>query len=183
MKVHFAAGTHPFPKPWRNVDFEGHQPGITDQADLLDGIPEHLTGITDAYVGHFLEHLTREEGVEFLARVLERMAPSGRLVVVGPDAEKGQQWHAKGMLDKAFLATIKAHGTVPEGDPHARGAVHLWDCTGHDVVDLALAAGWPVVREFPIREMPRLTPGIPVISDAGWQFSVLAYAGPDMSPK
>jgi hypothetical protein len=181
VKVHFAAGTHPFKKPWRNVDFEGHQPGITDQADLLDGIPEQLTGITDAYVGHFLEHLTKDEGVKFLWRVLQRMAPGGRLVVVGPDARKGEQWHGAGKLSAEMLAAIKAHGSIPEDQPHARGAVHLWDCTGQAVVDLANAAGWVGVREFPIREMPRVTPGVPVISDAGWQFAVLAYAGADMS--
>lgn len=176
MKVHFAAGTHPFPAPWRNVDFEGFQPGITDQADLLDGIPEHLTGIEDAYVGHFLEHLYLHEGVTFLARVLERMAPGGRLTIVGPDVNKARQWHGAGQITRELLEACEAHGEVDPDQPHARGAVHLWDCTAQQVVDLANAAGWTRAQEFPIREMRRVVPGVPVISDAGWQFAVVATA-------
>jgi hypothetical protein len=176
VKVHFAAGTHPFDPPWRNVDIEGHQPGITDQADLIDGIPDHLTGITEAYVGHTLEHFTQEEGVEFLTRLLDRMVPGGRLTIVGPDAVKGEAWFKAGRIERWLLDAIKAHGQIPEHEPHNRGAVHLWDCTGAEVVRLATLAGWERVEEFPIGDMAKVVPGVPIINTAGWQFAVVAYA-------
>lgn len=170
MKVHFASGEHPFPRPWWNVDYtEGDQ-----QANLLQELPENLRGIKTAYVGHFLEHLTPDEGVKFLIRVRERMAPKGRLIVIGPDVEKGRALHARGQISDDLLYRIGAHGerTGPGGVD--RSHCHLWDCTAEGVLSQVRQAGWPRAAEFPITDLPTLYPDIPVISLAEWQFAVTA---------
>lgn len=170
MRVHFASGEHPFPQPWWNVDYsEGDQ-----QADLLRELPENLRGIATAYVGHFLEHLTPDEGVKFLIRVRERMAPKGRLIVIGPDVEKGRALHARGRINDDLLYRIGAHGerTGPGGVD--RSHCHLWDCTAEGVLAQIREAGWPRAAEFPIAALPALYPDIPVISLAEWQFAVTA---------
>lgn len=170
MKVHYASGTHPFPG-WVNVDYE---PGGEIQTDLLSWPwPEEISAVHDAYVGHFLEHLTRQEGVEFLVRARTRSIPGARMTVVGPDVVKAHQWVNRGAMTQRFLASVGKHGTL-EGN--GRGAVHLWDCTGFEVVEMLKDAGWSRVVELPISQMSTLVPGVPVIEDASWQFLVVAYA-------
>lgn len=170
MKVHYASGTHPFPE-WLNVDYEA---GADIQTDLLQWPwPQRISGVRDSYVGHFLEHLTRDEGVQFLTRVRLRSLPGARLTVVGPDVVKAQQWVSRGAMTKGFLKQVGKHG---EPDGNDRGAVHLWDCTGFEVVGMLKEAGWDRIVELPISRMSTLVPDVPVIEDASWQFLVVAYA-------
>lgn len=170
MKVHYASGTHPFPG-WVNVDYEM---GGEIQADLLSWPwPDEIRGVHDAYVGHFLEHLTRQEGVEFLRRALERSAPGARLTVVGPDVVKALRWYNNGAMTLRLLNAVRKHGD-PRGND--RGACHLWDCTGFEVVEMLKEAGWSRVVELPIYRMEELLPGVPIIDTSGWQFLAVAYA-------
>jgi hypothetical protein len=167
MLIHFASGPHPFPAPWLNVDYlTGDQ-----RVDLLEPFPENLADIRWAYVGHFLEHLTRAECVTFLRRVRTRMAPAGRIMVVGPDSVKGQEWFDAGRIGADLLYAIKAHGDPLGND---RSHCHLWDCTDTAVVDLLTEAGWSDPAEFPLGELPARYPDIPVIALAEWQFAVTA---------
>lgn len=170
MKVHYASGTHPFPG-WVNVDYEA---GGEIQADLLSWPwPQEISAVHDAYVGHFLEHLTREEGVEFLHRARMRSLPGARLTVVGPDVIKAQRWYNNGRMSKELYLATRKHGD-PRGND--RGACHLWDCTGFEVVEMLKEAGWSRVVELPISRMGSLLPGVPIINDSSWQFVVVAYA-------
>jgi len=169
VRVHFAAGEHPFPTPWHNVDY---RPPCDQQVDLLKPLPKNLTGIEWAYVGHFLEHITPTEGVTLLRRIRARMAPEGRLLVVGPDIEKGRRMHAANQIPDDMLYAIGAHG---DPDGNNRTGCHLWDCSGEAVVAQAVKAGW-AAEEFPLGQMPALYPDIPVISLAEWQFAVVGHA-------
>lgn len=176
MKVHFAAGVHALkfsPRlGWWNVDFEPGR-GIQQRVDLLsDDWPDNLKDITVAYVGHFLEHLYPSESHQFLSRLLGRMAPGGRLVVVGPDADLGTAQNVPASL----LRQIKAHG---EPDGNNRADCHLWDCTGPLVADQALRAGWDDASVQDITKMKSLLPDVPVISTAAWQLLVTATAPSD----
>lgn len=170
MKVHYASGTHPFPG-WVNVDYET---GGEIQMDLLaEDWGDEIRTVTDSYVGHFLEHLTRPEGVDFLRKARGRAVDGGRLTVVGPDVVKAQRWVSRGAMSREFLKQVGKHGT-PHGND--RGAVHLWDCTGFEVVEMLKEAGWSRIKELPISRMEQLLPGVPVIDSASWQFLVVAYA-------
>lgn len=170
MKVHYASGTHPF-DGWLNVDY-------STRADLKVNLLEwpwdqQISAVHDAYVGHFLEHLTREEGVEFLRRARSRSIPGARMTVVGPDVVKAARWLSRGAMTQQFFENVGKHGVL-DGDN--RGNVHVWDCTGFEVVEMLKEAGWDRVVEIPISRMAQVVPGVPVISAATWQFLVVAYA-------
>lgn len=166
MRVHFASGVHPFPKPWVNVDF-GPQHGADYTADLLDELPLQVHDVTHAYVGHFLEHITVSDGVDFLRRVNERMAPGGRLYIVGPDTERGDAYCRAGAITAEFRRQIGKHENTS-----GPGMSHLWDCTPGEVLRQCRAAGWRHIVERPIQDLP--VHDVPVISLAGWQFFVTA---------
>jgi hypothetical protein len=104
------------------------------------------------------------------------MARRGRLVIIGPDAVKGQRFHERGLISTELLYAIRAHGKRQGPDGIDRSHCHLWNCNGDDVVSQAKAAGWTDVTEFPINELPTRFPEVPVISLAGWQFAVSADA-------
>lgn len=170
MKVHFASGTHPF-RGWLNVDYSE---GADLRVDLLGWPwPDEIDQVHDAYVGHFLEHLTRAEGVEFLRRVRERSIPGARLTVVGPDVVKAARWLSNGQITQRFFRQVGKHG---EPDGNNRGACHLWDCTSFEVIGMMKEAGWKDPVELPISRMAELVPGVPVIDTAGWQFLAVAYS-------
>ena len=170
MRVQFASGEHCFPSPWWNIDYNTK---ADQKVDLLEPLPENLQEIQWAYIGHFLEHLTPDEGVDFLVRVRERMIPGGTIVIVGPDAVKGQRWYDQGRIPRFLLDAIKAHGE-PIGNN--RGNCHMWDCTGEAVVQQLLDAGFTDAEEFPLGELPRRFSKIPVISLDEWQFAASAKA-------
>lgn len=170
MKVHYASGTHPF-EGWLNVDY-------STKADLKVNLLEwpwdqQISAVHDAYVGHFLEHLTRQEGVEFLRRARMRCLPGARMTVVGPDVVKAARWLSRGAMTRRFFENVGKHGVL-DGDN--RGDVHVWDCTGFEVVEMLKEAGWDRVVEIPISRMAQAVPDVPVISAATWQFLVVAYA-------
>jgi hypothetical protein len=171
--VHFASGPHRFPAPWINVDFSAE---ADVKADLLEPLPDAISGIEVAYVGHFLEHLTPDEGVEFLARIRERMVPRGRIVVVGPDVAKSKVFFDAGLISRDLFACIKTHGKPLGSDGHDRQDCHLWDCTGIAVVTQLSEAGWRLPHEFPIASLPLRHPDVPMINASGWQFAASAKA-------
>jgi predicted SAM-dependent methyltransferase len=168
--VNFASGTHPFPAPWWNVDLNDH-PGVNERVDLLDEFPPTLVDIHLAYVGHFLEHITPDEAVDFLTRVHDRMDPRGRIVVAGPDAPKAREMHVAGELTADLLIQIGAHGTRYGNDC---SHVHEWECSVKEVQRMLEEAGFHGVGGIGWDQFPHL--GIPVISDAGWQLALIAAA-------
>lgn len=175
MKIHFASGTHPFSDGWLNVDALRFD-GVDEIVDLLSDFPPFLTDIDTSYVGHFLEHLTVAEGVEFLSRVKERTKPGGKLVVVGPDVDKARDWFNRGLIGADLLAAAGAHGSIPDDEPWNRVGIHVWNCTGAAVVEQCLAAGWTSVEEVPLGKLPLLMPDVPMIDSSEWQFCVVASA-------
>lgn len=169
MHVNFASGTHPFPKPWWNIDLNDH-PGVDEHVDLLTDLGS-VHDIKLAYVGHFLEHITPDEAVDFLTRVRDRMDPRGWIVVAGPDVPKAREMHVAGELTIDLLIQIGAHGTRSGNDC---SHVHEWECSVKEVQRMLEEAGFVGVGGVGWDQFPHL--GIPVISDAGWQLALIASA-------
>lgn len=85
MKLNVGSGNSPL-KGYLNLDM-----AETPQVDLLARAPSlpFLDGsFEEIYAGHFLEHLTMEEGVEFLGECHRCLAPFGRLALVVPDTRE-----------------------------------------------------------------------------------------------
>jgi len=170
MIVNFASGTHPFPAPWWNVDLNDH-PGVDLRVDLLAGL-SGLVDIETAYVGHFIEHLLPHEAREFLTRVGRAMRPDGQIVVVSPDVHKAISLHEGGLLSDDLLRAIRAHG-LREGNDVSH--VHEWNCHESAVRTLLEEAGFTRIANLDWTDFGRLH--IPVISDAAWQFALIATPG------
>lgn len=163
--VHFASGEHLFPAPWVNVDL--YCP--SDLAiDLNEEFPPALGGITHAYVGHYLEHITPKQGKLFLSRVKQRMALGGKIHVVGPDVDKGEDFFQRGLIG----AYLREHigRCIIENDKG--GESHYWDCSGRAVATMLSKTGWSRVEEHPIANLTEC----PMINTSGWQFYVKAVA-------
>lgn len=171
MKIHFASGTHPFPQEdgWTNTDTNDNE-GVDVFINLLEEFPDSFSSITTAYVGHFLEHLTHEECVEFLGRILERSADGAHLVIVGPDVEKATEWYRYGRMGTELYLSTQKHGVIPADEPWNRENVHVWDCTAAQVIDLCTKAGWNSATEIPIGMLTLA----PIIDASDWQFCVTA---------
>lgn len=80
----------PLPKPWINID-NSTSPHI--KADLvMDGreLDKHFNAnsVDEIYAAHFLEHLTPEEGNNFIKMCVKLLKPGGRLTIVTPDMRK-----------------------------------------------------------------------------------------------
>lgn len=168
MRVNFASGEHPFPAPWWNVDLNDHI-GVSEHVDLLDEFPPSITDVERAYVGHWLEHLTVSEAVEFLTRVRAAMRPGGQIVVVGPDVERAEAMNQAGQLPDGLLAAIRPHGERYGNDV---SHIHAWPCTAEQVRRMMSVAGLTGVDDLDWSSLAALD--IPVISDAPWQFVLTA---------
>jgi hypothetical protein len=160
-RVNFASGSHHF-EGWLNVD-------LNDPADmhlnlLCGGWPASLEDIDVAYVGHFLEHLTLEECAIFLDRVVDRMADGSVMYVVGPDVDKVDPG------DPGLRYMAGAHGERIGNDV---SHIHAWDCTAAKVLDLCKRTGLVDVTEITFAQLA--ADGIPIISDAPWQFVVRGH--------
>lgn len=168
MKVHFASGTHPFPHPWVTVDAN---PAMTPHilADLRADLPPELQDIEQAYVGHFIEHLTPDEGVKFLAGVRSKMVGGGRIMVVGPDVQRCTQWLLQGAMGAQLYVQTRA--TVPLSDDPGE---HVWDTYEAAVAALLEDAGWTHVTGFNVETMATEHPDWPCINNSGWQYGLVA---------
>lgn len=163
MKINLGCGEF-YAEGWVNIDL--HAPSRKDiVADIRKPLPVEQ-GVTHAYLGHVLEHLTLDEAALVLMNVWERMTPDGQIMIVGPDVDRGQAMLDRGDIDQEQFGALKiSEGPWP-------GAGHLWDCIPATIVELLKLPGtWTDVREIPITAVPSEWP---VVSRIGWQCAVSA---------
>ena len=82
-KVHVGAGGVHL-DGWWNVDLR-HAPGVDEVMDVREGMP--FRDLSLIYAEHFIEHLTLEEALLFLAECRRVLAPSGVLRLSTPNLD------------------------------------------------------------------------------------------------
>jgi predicted SAM-dependent methyltransferase len=82
-KLHIGSGPQIL-KGWTNVDLEYH-PGVDHVLDVRDGLP--FDAVAYMYAEHFIEHLTHDEGMRFLAECRSALRPSGVLRLSTPNLD------------------------------------------------------------------------------------------------
>lgn len=155
---------------WVNVDWQSpHR--VDERVDLTGPLPTNWRGeVTNIYVGHLLEHVSKDDCLKLAQRLLECAHPNGCLLVaVGPDVPVAEEMVRNGTFDWNW-------GTLDEikfGAGRWAGDVHLWETSGEDVAQLLRDAGWPLVWNL---GLDVLEGGWP-IADPGprWQYAVRAY--------
>lgn len=104
MKIHLGCGTN-YIEGWLNVDLDS--PMADAHADLRKPLPYNDESVNFIFNEHFIEHITREEGIAFLRechRVLKRggvfrvSTPDLRWLVSQYDGGKLDEWNDVGWM-------------------------------------------------------------------------------------
>lgn len=149
---------------WLNVD-ETAYPGV-DVVRRVPPLPWVDETVTEIYAGHFLEHLDREEGAEFLRECHRVLEHRGKLGILVPDMAE---------LFYRYVSDVPAPAEYPAGRHRdlrdldemndmiifstAQPSHHKWS---YDRVTLRRAlerAGFQVLGEFDRFRDPRIAVG------------------------
>ena len=82
MKLHLGCGTNRI-EGWLNVDIDSPQADL--HVDLRQPLPYADAAVAFIFNEHFLEHITRDEGLTFLRECRRVLKPSGVFRVSTPD--------------------------------------------------------------------------------------------------
>src|SRR2546423_1722268 len=86
LGINVGCGHFPMRPPWLNVDSDPSTPAHLHESwppiTLTDNV------VDDIYAGHFLEHLSKEDGAFFLRECYRVLKPGGRLGVLVPDMQQ-----------------------------------------------------------------------------------------------
>ena len=93
LKLNLGSGKHPF-EGWNNLDLVDH-PGVIKH-DLTKPLPYADNSVDFAFSEHFLEHITRPQGLKFLLEVKRVLKPGGVFRIVVPDLKLLCQNYVKG---------------------------------------------------------------------------------------
>src|SRR5262249_6220362 len=82
-RLHIGCGQQSIPG-WINIDNQG-LPGVDQVLDVRHGLP--FRGVAAIYAEHFLEHLSLDEGLEFLRECRRVLSPEGTLRLSTPNLD------------------------------------------------------------------------------------------------
>ena len=97
MKIHLGCGSNYLPG-WINVDLDS--PLADLHADLRGALPYDNASVDYIYNEHFLEHITHEEGINFLQECRRVLKPGGILRISTPNLCWLVENFSKGKLDE-----------------------------------------------------------------------------------
>ena len=143
---------------WINIDADPVvEPNIVEDCVNL---PNFSANVADEiYAGHFLEHLTNDEGKIALKKWKEILKPGGLLHVVVPDIRKGLFLYEKDLCDFGLVEAI-ALGNYEEREMQA----HKQLFTKEKLLIELTCAGYSNI--FPINFDD---PELPIVAKVAWQ--------------
>lgn len=146
MRVNLGCGDQ-YAHGWINVDHGSpHQKDL--DVDLTGELPWPPESLERVYAGHVLEHLTQQQCVTLLERLLNCTVSGGQLLVVGPDVDRAQAMASAGTLLDTTMDALRYGADRWEGD------VHRWECTPDKIIDMLRRAGWKDVSEVYMGTIP-----------------------------
>lgn len=170
MNLNVASGLHPTVLPgWVNIDlpWDGvKRPTVYGDAFRL---PFRDRVFGRAYVGHFLEHLWREQIGAFVAELSRVMVPGGEVMVVGPDIAKAVETGQPVSILRAIIGDEQGR---PLGSQLDGPGAHKWVATEALTVRAMTDAGLTDVRPVDVADV--VPPVWPNVSQAPWQCAVTA---------
>ncbi|HEX4441411.1 MAG TPA: hypothetical protein VH854_15150 [Thermoanaerobaculia bacterium] len=112
-RLHIGCGEQSLPG-WINIDNQG-LPGVDQVLDVRRGLP--FSGVAAIYAEHFLEHLSLDAGLAFLAECRRVLLPDGVLRLSTPNLDWVMLTHYRGpaappddALEDAFRINRAFHG-------------------------------------------------------------------------
>ena len=160
-KINVGCAQHIFPEPWENVDLQTYSDADYTKGKFIqaDAITYDYTDAEYVFAGHFLEHLTRQEGIEWIRKVRFE-APASTLLIAIPAIDL-----AVSLCDHEFLQQVASYPDKPY-DPSTRRGWHASLWRTHDLLEVLTKAGYTKLSD---------ATGNPLLSGVGqWQFVIEA---------
>ncbi|HWC14409.1 MAG TPA: glycosyltransferase [Actinomycetota bacterium] len=155
---------------WINTDLTSNELVNPDVIASVLHLPFPDNSFDAVYMGHILEHLTKEVEVpKALAEVLRVLTPDGRFACIGPDIEKALVLRKRGLADEKLIETIVG------GEGRWPGDEHQWLPTEATVKEAMKSAGFKKVRARRISSLEDTQ--WPVVSYVEWQHCVIGAKG------
>lgn len=115
--IQFGCGTHPLPAPWQNYDME---------VDITKPLPFASDSVDFIFAEMVVEHVTPQQGWNFLDECFRLLKPGGVVRIVIPDFVKNMR-----DLNAAYMAANnRCTGAVTRKE-HARSIIF---CHGHQAM-------------------------------------------------
>lgn len=149
---------------WMNLDSSSEALADVYQSATPLQFPDEW--FSEIFAGHFLEHLTREDGLQFLKDAYRCLEPGGKLGIVVPDTKA---------VMCAWLNRIGRTVEYPEGVFNAiddldavchlflystaQESNHLWSYDRDTLARILTEAGFRVTKEIDRMSDPRITVG------------------------
>lgn len=116
IKIHLGCGPHVFPG-WQNLDIEPKHPDVI-RHDLTKPLPFDENSVTYIYSEHFIEHIGKRQGAEFLKECYRILSSGGVLRISTPDLAVLAKDYVDGKIDrwgKVFWNPASACDLLNEG--------------------------------------------------------------------
>jgi predicted SAM-dependent methyltransferase len=134
-----------------------------DAVDYLAEQPD--ASVDEAYAGHFLEHLEREDGLTVLRELRRALRPGGIVGVVVPDTFEIMRRVCYGELDLDEACELYFYSTV-------QPSRHRWSYDERTLARALREAGFEVIGAIDRWSDPRLVAGV------WWQCGIEARKPP-----
>lgn len=162
-KLNIGCGAYPF-AGWTNVEQDATLPAEIHAR--VPPIPCDDASCDDIYAGHFLEHLSHDEGHAFLLECYRCLTPGGRLGIVVPDTRAvlgtwlGQvpvqvefpTGVSRDVSDLDEVCRLFLYSTVQDSP-------HLWSYDRTTLARALTRAGFEVVAQIDRMHDPRIPVG------------------------
>ena len=96
LRLNVGCGEYPM-RFWINLDAQPECPAQIHA--VVPPIPYEDESLLEIYAGHFLEHLTQEDGRAFLSECFRCLKPGGKLGIVVPDTREVMRRYLEGAID------------------------------------------------------------------------------------
>ncbi|HOW77928.1 MAG TPA: methyltransferase domain-containing protein [Verrucomicrobiota bacterium] len=111
--------------------------------------------LSEVYAGHYLEHLTREEAVTFLAECYRCLKPGGVLAIVVPDTREIMRRYLAGAVDCVEYPPDVWHNVADLDEVCAlwlystvQGSLHRWSYDRETLGRMMASAGFRKLHEI-----------------------------------
>jgi predicted SAM-dependent methyltransferase len=122
VKLHIGCGERNLPG-WINIDTDGQ---ADLKIDVRNGLPFPSDSVDFIFHEHFIEHLSRDEGIAFIREVHRVLKPGGVLRTAAPDLEEIVGQYRTGAWRDAEWITRFGYAWIPNGCVMLNVALREW---------------------------------------------------------
>lgn len=135
---------------WANVDL-AKASGVI-RHDLSSGLPVNDATASIIFSEHFIEHLTRHQGLVLLRECYRALVPGGKLRISTPSLQKLVREYSNGQVDEWGDVSWEPGSPCAMVNEGLRSWGHQYVYDEHDLKGLMEEAGFVNIRRMPWRQ-------------------------------